>query len=159
VPWRRIGEWRYSSTHCLTSALDGGEWSVSRTGRFTSSERAPGTVWIGGWVGPRAEPNLYLLLLYPTYEMIYYDLIDEFIYISWYSTYSYYLYLLLKQILLAYRIISAYLYTPAYKQVNAWNLKRFRFVSAKIWLLNARSEWFSGRISSLIWHVSILLLG
>jgi hypothetical protein len=47
-------EWRHSSTHSLTSALDGGEWSVSRPGRFIPSERAPGTHWIGGWVGPRA---------------------------------------------------------------------------------------------------------
>jgi hypothetical protein len=46
-----LGEWRYSSTHSLTSALDGGEWSASRPGRFTSSEIAPGTHWIGGWVG------------------------------------------------------------------------------------------------------------
>jgi hypothetical protein len=38
----------------LTSALDGGEWSASLTGRFTSRERAPGTHWIEGWVGPRA---------------------------------------------------------------------------------------------------------
>jgi hypothetical protein len=38
----------------LTSALDGGEWSASRTGRFTPRERAPGTHWIGGRVGPRA---------------------------------------------------------------------------------------------------------
>jgi hypothetical protein len=29
------GEWRYSSTLSLTSALDGGEWSTSRLGRFT----------------------------------------------------------------------------------------------------------------------------
>jgi hypothetical protein len=49
-----LGEWRYNSTHSLTSALDGGEWSDSRTGRFTPRERAPGTHWIGGWVGPRA---------------------------------------------------------------------------------------------------------
>jgi hypothetical protein len=28
--------------------------SVSRHGRFTPKERAPGTHWIGGWVGPRA---------------------------------------------------------------------------------------------------------
>jgi hypothetical protein len=27
-------EWRYSSTHSLTLALDGGEWSASRPGRF-----------------------------------------------------------------------------------------------------------------------------
>jgi hypothetical protein len=47
------GEWRYSSTHSLTSAL-GGEWSASRPGRFTRRKRAPGTHWIGGWVGPRA---------------------------------------------------------------------------------------------------------
>jgi hypothetical protein len=36
------------------SALDGGEWSVSRPGRFTPRERAPGTHCIGGWMGPRA---------------------------------------------------------------------------------------------------------
>jgi hypothetical protein len=44
----------YSSTHSLTSALDGGEWSASRPGRFTPRERVPGTHWIGGWLGPRA---------------------------------------------------------------------------------------------------------
>jgi hypothetical protein len=44
----------YSSTHSLNSALDGGEWSASRPVRFTFRERAPGTHWIGGWVGPRA---------------------------------------------------------------------------------------------------------
>jgi hypothetical protein len=33
----------------LTSTLTGGEWSVSRPGRFT-----PGTHWTGGWVGSRA---------------------------------------------------------------------------------------------------------
>jgi hypothetical protein len=38
----------------LTSALDGGEWSASSTGGFNNGERAPGTHWIGGWVGPRA---------------------------------------------------------------------------------------------------------
>jgi hypothetical protein len=46
--------WRYSCTHYLTSALDGGEWSALRPCRFTPTERAPGTHWIGGWVGPRA---------------------------------------------------------------------------------------------------------
>jgi hypothetical protein len=39
--------------HTLTSALDGGEWSISRPGRFTPRERDPGTHWIGGWLGPR----------------------------------------------------------------------------------------------------------
>jgi hypothetical protein len=38
----------------LTSALAGCEWSASRPGRFTPGERAPGTLWIGGWVDPRA---------------------------------------------------------------------------------------------------------
>jgi hypothetical protein len=49
-----LGEWRYSSTHSLTSALDWGEWSASRPGLFTPRERALGTHWIGGWVGPIA---------------------------------------------------------------------------------------------------------
>jgi hypothetical protein len=49
-----MGEWRCSSTHSLTSALDGGEWSASRPGRSIPRERAAGTHWIGDWVGPRA---------------------------------------------------------------------------------------------------------
>jgi hypothetical protein len=36
-----LGEWGYSSTHSLTSALDGGEWSVSRPGRFTPGKELP----------------------------------------------------------------------------------------------------------------------
>jgi hypothetical protein len=43
--------------HFLTSALVGREWSASRHGRFTPRERAPGTQWIGGWVGPRTGLN------------------------------------------------------------------------------------------------------
>jgi hypothetical protein len=39
----------------LTSALVEGEWSTSRPGRFALEEGAPGTLWIGGWVGPRAD--------------------------------------------------------------------------------------------------------
>jgi hypothetical protein len=39
----------------LISALDEGEWSASRPGLFTARERAPGTYWIGGWVGSRAD--------------------------------------------------------------------------------------------------------
>jgi hypothetical protein len=38
----------------LTSAVDEGEWSDSRPGRFTPEERTPGSHWIGGWVGPKA---------------------------------------------------------------------------------------------------------
>jgi hypothetical protein len=49
-----MGEWSYSSTHSLTSAVDGGELSASRTGRYFPRERTPGTHWMGGWEGPRA---------------------------------------------------------------------------------------------------------
>jgi hypothetical protein len=35
------GEWRYGSTHSLTSTLDGGEWSASRSGRFTPQRKGP----------------------------------------------------------------------------------------------------------------------
>jgi hypothetical protein len=45
-----LGERMYSSTHSLTSALDGGEWSASRLVRFIPRERAPHT----HWVDPRA---------------------------------------------------------------------------------------------------------
>jgi hypothetical protein len=37
----------------LNSALLVGEWSASRPGRFIPGERAPGTHWVGGWVGSR----------------------------------------------------------------------------------------------------------
>jgi hypothetical protein len=37
----------------LTSAVVGGEWSASRPGSFTPGDRAPGTHWIGAWVGAR----------------------------------------------------------------------------------------------------------
>jgi hypothetical protein len=47
-------KWRYSSTHSLTSALDGGEWLALRPGRFSPRERAPDTHWIGGRVSTRA---------------------------------------------------------------------------------------------------------
>jgi hypothetical protein len=38
----------------LDLALDGDEWSASRSYHFIPRERAPGTHWIGGWLGPRA---------------------------------------------------------------------------------------------------------
>jgi hypothetical protein len=46
-----LGELKYSSAHSLPRTLDGGKWSASRPGRFTPRERAPGTQWVGGWVG------------------------------------------------------------------------------------------------------------
>jgi hypothetical protein len=55
-----LGEWRYSSTHSLTSALDGDELSASCSGCFTPRERAPGTYWIGSWVGPTASLDTML---------------------------------------------------------------------------------------------------
>jgi len=40
--------------NCLTSALGGDEWSASYPDHSAPKERAPGTHWIGFWVGPRA---------------------------------------------------------------------------------------------------------
>jgi hypothetical protein len=39
----------------LNSALDGGECSASRQGLLTPRERAPDTLWNGGWVDTRAS--------------------------------------------------------------------------------------------------------
>jgi hypothetical protein len=33
--------------------LDGSDWSLSRSGRFTTAETVPDTHWIGGRVGPK----------------------------------------------------------------------------------------------------------
>jgi hypothetical protein len=51
----------------LTSAVVGGELSVSRSCLFITGEKASGTQWIGGWVGPRTglddmDKRKYLLL-------------------------------------------------------------------------------------------------
>jgi hypothetical protein len=54
TPWRHMGERRYSSYSFLTSALDGGEWSASRTLPPGKEPPVPITHWIGVWVGPRA---------------------------------------------------------------------------------------------------------
>jgi hypothetical protein len=37
----------------LKSALVRGDWSASRSSRFTSAEKGPGTHWTGGCVSPR----------------------------------------------------------------------------------------------------------
>jgi hypothetical protein len=41
--------------HSLTSALDGGERSTSRTGYFIPVQKNPDTNWIGSRVSPRAS--------------------------------------------------------------------------------------------------------
>jgi len=53
----------------LTSALDGGEWSAFRSGRFTSGERAPNTHCIEGCVGHRT--GLEYDAKIPWYQMKY----------------------------------------------------------------------------------------
>jgi hypothetical protein len=52
----------------LTSALAGGQWSASRPGRFTLGETYPGTLWIGGWVDPRAGIHVNILYKLLTVE-------------------------------------------------------------------------------------------
>jgi hypothetical protein len=54
TPWRRTGGVEVHLHAFLTLALDGDQLLASRFGRFTPKERAPGTHWIGGWVGPWA---------------------------------------------------------------------------------------------------------
>jgi hypothetical protein len=53
--WRRRGERRYSSYSFTTSALDGGEWSVSRPCRALPPENG-GPVPIGQEAGWAPEP-------------------------------------------------------------------------------------------------------
>jgi hypothetical protein len=43
----------------LTSALDRGEWSALRPGRFTTRERVPDTHWTGGWVSHYTHSDPY----------------------------------------------------------------------------------------------------
>jgi len=39
----------------------GDEWSTLCLGCFTIMERAPGTHWTGGWVGPRAGLDVVVM--------------------------------------------------------------------------------------------------
>jgi hypothetical protein len=45
------------------------EWPASRPGCFTPEERAPGTHWIGGWVGPRSGLEKRNFLTVPRLEL------------------------------------------------------------------------------------------
>jgi len=54
----------------LTSALDEGEWSASCPGCFTPRERAPGTQWKGGWVGPRTSLDTCAILLFKFFRLV-----------------------------------------------------------------------------------------
>jgi hypothetical protein len=60
------GKWRYISTHSLTSALDGGEWSASHHCRFTPRETAPDSHWIEGWMGSRAVLDAVVKRKFPS---------------------------------------------------------------------------------------------
>jgi hypothetical protein len=52
MPWRHMGEWKYSSTILKLDIR--WRWVVSFTPQpLYPGETAPGTLWIGGWVGPR----------------------------------------------------------------------------------------------------------
>jgi hypothetical protein len=58
--------------HFLDLGTSWKQWSASRPCRFTSGERAPGTHWIGGWMGPRAgldDVEKRKLLILPGIEL------------------------------------------------------------------------------------------
>jgi hypothetical protein len=54
MPWRHMGSGVIAPSF-FTSALDGGEWSASRPGHFTTGEIAPGIHLKGGWVCRREK--------------------------------------------------------------------------------------------------------
>ena len=58
TPWWHMGGREVQLYSFLTSTLGEGKWSASRSGRFTTRERASCTHWIGGWVGFRSGLHL-----------------------------------------------------------------------------------------------------
>jgi hypothetical protein len=52
--WGRVGKWIYRDALSLTIALFRGEWSASRSCRFTSGARDIGSHCTGRWVCPKA---------------------------------------------------------------------------------------------------------
>jgi hypothetical protein len=68
-----LEEWRYSGTRSSTSALDGGEWSASRTGRFTRRKELGLRVVLDAVVkrkipSPYWESNPRTLILQPVVQ-------------------------------------------------------------------------------------------
>jgi len=53
MPCRHIDGVGFISMHSLTSPVDRGDWSVSRSGYFTLRERVPSINWTWGYVGAR----------------------------------------------------------------------------------------------------------
>jgi hypothetical protein len=56
-PWRPRGEQRYSSTHSLTSALDGGGWLTPCPSRFTPGNDSSGPQGRSGRVPGNLAPT------------------------------------------------------------------------------------------------------
>jgi hypothetical protein len=51
MPLKRIGEWRYSST-ILDLRIRWKYGQLQTLAALPPGEKAPGTHWLGGWVGP-----------------------------------------------------------------------------------------------------------
>jgi hypothetical protein len=65
VPARPMEAYGSIAPLILLSALEGGEFSASRLGRFTSEERTNYGRWIGAWEGSRARMDAFKInLLY-----------------------------------------------------------------------------------------------
>ena len=59
APRRHIGVVEVQLHPFSTSALDGREWSVSLSSRFTYGERTADTSWMGSWVSPTNAPPAF----------------------------------------------------------------------------------------------------
>jgi hypothetical protein len=47
----------------LTSEIYSSGWTTSRSVCFTRRDGAPGTHWVGGWLGPRVSLNAVVFVL------------------------------------------------------------------------------------------------
>jgi hypothetical protein len=54
-PWRRMGEWMHRSTFYWSRHYLEVSAQLHAPATLPPGERAPGTHWIGGWVGPRTR--------------------------------------------------------------------------------------------------------
>jgi len=51
-------------------ALNGGDWSVSRSGCFTPVVKASGTNWIGGWVCSKGSNMMMMMMMMMNTEFL-----------------------------------------------------------------------------------------
>jgi hypothetical protein len=121
----------------FTYSLAGGEWSVSRLGRFTPGERVRDTYWIGDWVGPRAGLNdmverIFLALAVLDLQPLVHPIRSQWLHRLSYTGHNIY----------RWNLISGYLRYLSFLSANSFTLMHHNFFwGSKSWFHKSNIQW------------------